>query len=121
MQSSLNQCSKYELDLARTTPIQTSIENSIWDNIETGSNIESNSVISFTINGSNDKYIDLSQIRLFVRLNIKKGESIIGNKSISTVNNLLHSNFNCYMHLYKNESCCVSMTALINQLISKKI
>jgi hypothetical protein len=93
MQSSLNQCSKFELDLTRTTPIQTSIENSIWDNIEPNSSWNSNSVITFNINGSNDKYIDLSQTRLYIKLDVKKGDAGIGTKSISTVNNFLHSLF----------------------------
>lgn len=93
MHSSINQCSKYELDITRTPPIQTSIESSLWDNIEPNSSWNTNSVITFNISGSNDKYVDLSQIKLYIKLEIKKSDLSIGDKKISTVNNLLHSLF----------------------------
>ena len=85
MHSSINQCSKYELDITRTPPIQTSIESSLWDNIEPNSSWNTNSVITFNISGSNDKYVDLSQIKLYIKLEIKKSDLSIGDKKISSL------------------------------------
>jgi hypothetical protein len=91
-----NYCSKSELYLTRLPSIQTSITNSQWDKIETSAKTSwtTSSLINFRIPGSNDDYIDLNQIQLFLKFNIQKTDGVgIGNENIAPVNNFLHSLF----------------------------
>ena len=90
-----DECSKSELDLVRKPLIQTAIEGSTWDKIEPSNNWDSNSTLEFIISGSNDKYIDLSSIQLFLELSITKNDKtgLPADVPVSVTNNLLHSLF----------------------------
>ena len=90
------ECSKAELDISRKQPVQTAIERSTWDKIEPTNSWDKNTIIEFIISGSNDKYIDLSQVQLFLEFKILKNDvdELPINVPVSVVNNLMHSKLN---------------------------
>ena len=86
MNQKFEECSKSEVDFNRNPVIQTALENSVWDKIEAKYAL-TNSTIEFEITRSNDRYIDLSEIQLFLQVKFKD----VGNNNISVSNNILHT------------------------------
>lgn len=103
------ECSKAELDISRKQPVQTAIERSTWDKIEPTNSWDKNTIIEFIISGSNDKYIDLSQVQLFLEFKILKNDvdELPINVPVSVVNNLMHS-------LFKNIETKIGTTPVSN-------
>ena len=102
MNNRFAECSKSEVDFSRQQEIQTAIENSVWDKIEPTKNL-TNATIDFEITGSNDKYIDLSEIHLFVNIKVTG----IGANAVSLSNNVLHT-------LFKNVEVKINNTTVSN-------
>ena len=54
------ECAKSELDLFTVPPVQTSVEDGVFDIIESSKTVNGNAVVTFEIPNSNDSYFDLS-------------------------------------------------------------
>ena len=54
------ECAKSELDLFTVLPVQTSVEDGVFDKIESSKTVNDNAVLNIEIPNSNDSYIDLS-------------------------------------------------------------
>ena len=94
-----NQClSKTELDYSNDLPIQTSIEKTFYQDVSSEP-FTGNSPIEFNISGSSQEYIDFANTYLILELSVKcangdkLGTTEATGKSLSMVNNILHSLF----------------------------
>ncbi|XP_033221194.1 uncharacterized protein F54H12.2-like [Belonocnema kinseyi] len=89
---------KTELDLFSLPPTQTSIESSQWVHYKPVSSLKDDSPIEFVIPCHGEEYIDLAHTILSVLVKVEsptETSAIAGGlKSVSVINNLLHSMFN---------------------------
>ena len=89
------QCSKSELDLFTTPPINISMDRGDYTSHHPIATLTDSAPIEFFVPGSPEEYIDLGRTRLLVRAKITKGDgsNIAQDAKVSTVNLLLHSLF----------------------------
>ena len=88
-------CTKSELDIFASPPLQTAIEDGEWIEYHPVTHITANSPIQFHIAGNSDYYLDLAQSYLLVTVKLKKtdGSAIVDAEKVGPVNLLLHSLF----------------------------
>ena len=89
-------CSKAELDLFATPPVNVSMERGDYAVHRTLATITETSPLEFFVPGSPEEYIDLGRTNRRLQLKIVKasdGSNPAGNATLSTVNLLLHSLF----------------------------
>ena len=88
-------CTKTELDLFSVPPTQTSIESGAWETFHPIATLTDKTPIEFTVPGDGEQYIDLSNIQLYLKCAIKKGngDDIEDTQYPGPVNNWLHSLF----------------------------
>ncbi|GBN37972.1 hypothetical protein AVEN_255547-1 [Araneus ventricosus] len=85
---------KSELDLLLTPPTQTAIEKGQWLEYHPIANFRDGNPIEFSISGSGEDYIGLSETQLHVKVKILKENAKLGeNEKVVPVNLLLHSSF----------------------------
>jgi len=89
------ECAKSELDLFTLQPTQTSIEDTTVVEYHPISSIQNKGPIEFDVTGTGDQYIDVSNIQLYIRAKITKGDgtNLDPNSTAAPVNLLLHSMF----------------------------
>ena len=89
------ECAKSELDLFTVPPVQTSVEDGVFDIIESSKTVNDNAVVTFEIPNSNDSYIDLSATEMHFDVQIVDalGNGYAPGKKIAPVNNFIHSLF----------------------------
>jgi hypothetical protein len=91
-------CTKSELSLFESRPVQTVLEQAKWIDIHPLNNVQSgNSPIEFTISSSSEEYIDLNDTMLNLKCRVVKadGSAFIqaDNQTVAPVNNIMHSLF----------------------------
>ena len=88
-------CSKSELELFATPPVNVSMERGDFAIHRTLSTITETSPLEFFVPGSPEEYIDLGRTRLAIKLQILKTDktAIPDDAKVSTCNLLLHSLF----------------------------
>jgi len=88
-------CSKAELELFDTLPINVSMERGDFVTYRPLASLTDASPLEFNVPGSPEDYIDLGRTRLLVKLNVTKadGTAIGATEKVSTVNLTLHSLF----------------------------
>ena len=89
------QCSKAELDLFTTPPINISMDRGAYTSHHPIATLTDSAPIEFYVPGSPEEYIDLGRTRLLIRAKITKddGSNIAQDAKVSTTNLLLHSLF----------------------------
>lgn len=88
-------CSKSELEIFDTLPINVSMERGDFVTYRPLASITATSPLEFQVPGSPDEYLDLGRTRLQVKLKVTKpnGTDLAGDAKASTVNLTLHSLF----------------------------
>ncbi|GBN23465.1 hypothetical protein AVEN_224302-1 [Araneus ventricosus] len=85
---------KSELDLLLTPPTQTPIEKGQWLENHPFANFRDGNPIEFSISGSGEDYIGLSETQLHVKVKTLKDNAKLGeNEKVAHVNLLLLSSF----------------------------
>ena len=89
------ECAKSELDLFTVPLVQISVEDGVFDIIESSKTVNDNAVVTFEIPNSNDSYIDLSATEMHFDVQIVDalGNGYAPGKKIAPVNNFIHSLF----------------------------
>ncbi|ELT89957.1 hypothetical protein CAPTEDRAFT_198372 [Capitella teleta] len=89
------ECLKSELDLFSMLPTQTGIIGGQWVEYQPLSSLSTSGPIEFSISGSGDDYVDVSQSWLYVAAKVTKADdtNLDATASIAPVNNWLHSLF----------------------------
>ena len=89
------ECLKSELDLFSVPPTQTSIESGGWVEYNPICSLSEGTPIEFSVVGSGQDYIDLSNSQLYVRAEILRAnnEAIDNTNFVGPINLLLHSLF----------------------------
>ena len=88
-------CSKAELDLFTTPPINISMERGYYAIHHPISTLSSSGPLEFHVEGSPEDYIDLGRTKLHIKVKVteESGANIAEGAKVSTVNLLLHSLF----------------------------
>ncbi|GFQ97494.1 uncharacterized protein TNCT_111791 [Trichonephila clavata] len=95
-------CTKSELDLFTTSPIQLAIDRSSFVETHPVASISDNNSIEFLISGLGESYFDLSHLFLHVQARILKanGEAFKADDKCGPINYLLNTMFSeCYISL----------------------
>ncbi|GFY22234.1 uncharacterized protein TNCV_3298771 [Trichonephila clavipes] len=95
-------CTKSELDLFTTSPIQLAIDRSSFVGIHPVASISDNNTIEFLISGLGESYFDLSHLFLHVQARILKGngEAFQNDDKCGPINYLLNTMFaECHISL----------------------
>ncbi|GFT25897.1 uncharacterized protein F54H12.2 [Trichonephila clavipes] len=95
-------CTKSELDLFTTSPIQLAIDRSSFVEMHPVASISDNNSIEFLISGLGESYFDLSRLFLHVQARILKanGEAFQNDDRCGPINYLLNTMFSeCYISL----------------------
>ena len=92
-----------QLDLFNVPPSQTSLDDSYFIEYKPVSSLSANSAVEFSIPPDDEKYLDLENSYLHVRVAItdENGDDLADGKEIAPVNNFLHSLFG-QVNLYIN-------------------
>jgi len=90
------ECVKTELGLFTVPPTQTSIQQAEWVEYQPLTSILGNAPIEFSVIGSGEEYIDLSNVMLYVRAKITRNNNanLAEDSTAAPVNLLLHSVYN---------------------------
>ena len=85
-------CSLATLDLSSKLPIQTAIESSSYCKAKVDEKCLDSATVVIKISGSNEYYIDMSQLKLYVKFKVcKTGGVLVTNENVSLANNCLQS------------------------------
>jgi len=89
------ECISSELDLFTVPPTQTSIQQAEWVEYQPLTSILGNAPIEFSVIGSGEEYVDLSNVMLYVRAKVVKKDNTVlsATSTAAPVNLLLHSMF----------------------------
>lgn len=89
------ECSKAELELFTTPPVNVSMDRGEFTAYHPLSTISDDGPLEFTVPGTPEEYIDVGRTKLFVKLKITKldGSNIAADAKVSSANLLLHSLF----------------------------
>ena len=103
MQNGSCECSKSELDVLSVPPTMTAMEESQWTEHFPISSLNNNAPIEFIIPAQTEKWTDLTQSYLYLKLKVTKtnGDPLDADVNVSPVNNFFHSLFSS-MDLYLN-------------------
>jgi hypothetical protein len=88
-------CSKSELEIFDTLPMNVSMERGDYVAFRPLATISASSPLEFTVPASHSDYVDLGRTKLLVRLKVTKpdGSALADDAKVSTTNLLLHSLF----------------------------
>ena len=105
MQHGSCECSKTELDVSFVPPTMTAMQEGHWTEHHPISALTSSAPIEFTIPAQTEKWTDLNQSYLYMKLRITEDDAantrLTGTSRVSVVNNLFHSLFSS-IDLYLN-------------------
>lgn len=90
-----HECAKTETDIFTIPPTQTAIEGGSYVEYNPISSISHGSPIEFSVIGSGQDYIDLSNTQLYIKAQIVKanGDQIGDDSHVAPINLLMHSLF----------------------------
>ncbi|XP_045183462.2 uncharacterized protein F54H12.2-like [Mercenaria mercenaria] len=103
MQHGSCECSKSELDVTSVPPTMTAMQDGQWTEHYPISALNNSAPIEFIIPPQTEKWTDLNQSYLYLKLKVKKadGNNLAGDTETSVVNNFFHSLFSS-IDLYLN-------------------
>ena len=111
MQDGSCECSKSELDVQSVPPTMTAMQESQWTEHFPISSLNNNAPIEFIIPPQTEKWTDLSQSYLYIKLKVKNqtGENLEADVNVSPVNNFFHCLFSS-IDLYLNNKLVTNNT-----------
>ena len=111
MQDGSCECSKSELDVQSVPPTMTAMQESQWTEHFPISSLNNNAPIEFIVPPRTEKWTDLSQSYLYIKLKVKNqtGENLEADVNVSPVNNFFHCLFSS-IDLYLNNKLVTNNT-----------
>ena len=111
MQHGSCECSKSELDVTAVPPTMTAMQEGHWTEHHPISALNNNAPIEFIIPPQTEKWTDLNQSFLYLKLKVTKadGTDLEADSNIGVVNNLFHSLFSS-IDLYLNNKLVTNST-----------
>ena len=109
MQHGSCECSKTELDVSVVPPTMTAMQEGQWTEHYPISALDNNAPIEFVIPAQTEKWTDLNQSYLYLKLKIIQadGTDLAADSEIATVNNFFHSMFSS-IDVYLNNKLITS-------------